>query len=497
MQKSNPPLPPFAKGGHEGITKYFSLTRYPLFVSVLMLFTIFCFLSTNAFAIDIKRSVLPIGLVILHSENHALPIVMVTLIVKAGQVHEPKAGLANLTAELLTEGTKNRKSTEISEEVEFIGASLDASAGNDYTTITLSVLKKDINKGFELFSDILLNPIFPEGEIERKSELIKGFLRQREEDPSFLAERALKKEVFGEHPYGRLIEGSVETIDNIKREDLVQFHSNYFLPNNSILTIAGDFTSDELDALIKKYLGKWKKAVNYHPPLIPPVKGGTHTPAPLSRGEVSSPLAGEGKGEGILSEQKETKKVVKINKDLTQANIILGNIGISRDNPDYYAVSVMNYILGGGGFSSRLMQSIRDEMGLAYDVHSFFTAYKEEGLFQTGVQTKNESANTAIDEILKQIERIRKEDVSDQELSDAKSHLTGSFPRRLDTNRKIADFFAAVEFYNLGLDYIKKYPDYINSVTKDDVLRVARKYLTHENYVLVVVANQKKAKLKY
>ena len=466
MQKSNPLIPPFAKGGYEGITKYFSLTRYTLFVSVLILFTVFCFLSTNAFAIDIKRSVLPSGLVILHSENHTLPIIMVTLIVKAGQVHEPTAGLANLTAELLTEGTKNRKSTEINEEVEFIGASLDASAGNDYTTITMSVLKKDINKGFELFSDILLNPIFPEGEIERKSELIKGFLRQREEDPSFLAERALKKEVFGEHPYGRLIEGSVETIDNIKREDLVQFHSNYFLPNNSILTIAGDLTSDELDALIKRYLGGWKKT-DLPPKIIEKF------------------------------DKTKAKRIVKIDKDLTQANIILGNIGISRDNPDYYAVSVMNYILGGGGFSSRLMQSIRDEMGLAYDVHSFFTAYKEKGLFQTGVQTKNESANTAIDEILKQIERIRKEAVSDQELLDAKSYLTGSFPRKLDTNRKIADFFAAVEFYNLSLDYIKKYPDYINSVTKDDVLRVARKYLDPENYVLVVVANQKKAKLKY
>ncbi len=473
-------------------SKFWRILNLSLIVNFALLI-----LHFHSFAFDVKRTTLPNGLTVLHSGKHSLPIVMVTLLIKAGQLNEPKAGLANLTAELLTEGTKNRKSTEINEEVEFIGASLDASAGSDYTTITLAVLKKDINKGFELFSDILLNPIFPQGEIERKSKLIKGLLRQREEDPSFLAERAFKKEVFGEHPYGRLIEGSVETIDNIKREDLVWFHSNYFLPNNSILTVAGDLTSDELDALIKKYLDEWNKAVNYHPPLIPPVKGGTHTPAPLSRGEVSSPLAGEGKGEGILSEQKETKKVVKIDKDLTQANIILGNLGISRDNPDYYAVSVMNYILGGGGFSSRLMQSIRDKMGLAYDVHSFFTAYKEEGIFQIGVQTKNESANTAIDEILKQIERIRKEDVSDQELSDAKSYLTGSFPRKLDTNRKIADFFAAVEFYNLSLDYIKKYPDYINSVTKNDVLRVARKYLDPKNYVLVVVANQKKAKLKY
>jgi zinc protease len=393
---------------------------------------------------------------------------MVTLLVKASQLNEPKdkAGLANLTAELLTEGTKNRKSTDISDEIEFIGASLYVSAISDYTTVTLSVLKKDINKGFELFSDILLNPTFPQGEIERKKELIKGSLKQQVEEPSFLAGRAFKQEVFGEHPYGRLIEGSVETIDNIKREDLVRFYSDYFLPNNSTLSVVGDLRYDELDGLIKQYLGEWKKK-----------------DVPL---KVAKKI-----------EERKIKKVVKIDKDLTQANIILGNLGICRENPDYYAVSVMNYILGGGGFSSRLMQSIRDEMGLAYDVHSFFAASKEEGIFQIGVQTKNESANTAIDEILKQVNRIRKENVSDQEISDAKSYLTGSFPRRLDTNRKIADFLASVEFYNLGLDYAEKYSIYINSVTKDDVLRVAQKYLDPEKYVLVVVANQKRAKLKY
>ena len=198
----------------------------------------------------------------------------------------------------------------------------------------------------------------------------------------------------------------------------------------------------------------------------------------------------------VALEDKRMKKVIKIDKDLTQANIVLGHIGISRENPDYYAVSVMNYVLGGGGFSSRLMQSIRDTMGLAYDVHSFFAAYKESGTFKIGVQTKNESAQIAVDEIDKQLERIRKEHVSDEELSEAKAYLTGSFPRRLDTNRKIADFLASVAFYNLGDDYVKKYADYINAVTKEDVLRVARKYLDPEKYILVVVANQKKAVLK-
>jgi zinc protease len=393
---------------------------------------------------------------------------MVTLLVKASQLNEPKdkVGLANLTAELLLDGTKHRKSTDISEEIEFLGASLDTSTGRDYTTISLSIMKKDINKGFELFCDILLNPTFPQQEIERKKELIKGSLRQNEEDPSFIAERTFRKEVFGEHPYGRLTEGTAETIDNIRREDLIKFYSDYFLPNNSILSIVGDLTEDELNALIKKYLYDWKRA---DLPLIT--------------------------ANGL--DEKKTKRVVKLDKNLTQANILLGHIGISRDNPDYYAVSIMNYIFGGGGFSSRLMQSIRDEMGLAYDVDSSFSLNKEKGLFQVEVQTKNESADLVISEILKQMEKIRKEYVSDEELTDAKSYLTGSFPRRLDTNRKIANFLALVEFYNFGLDYIEKYSGYINSVIKEDILRVARKYLDPENYVLVIVANQKKAALKH
>ena len=423
-------------------------------------------LSSEAYALKVNRNVLPNGLIVLHSENHSLPIVMVTLIIKAGQVNElrDKAGLANLVTELLTEGTKNRRSKDISEEIDFIGASLNASAGGDYITVTLSILKKDIDKGFDIFSDIIFNPVFPEEEIERKKDQIKGFLRQREEEPSFLADRAFRKEIFGEHPYGRLVEGYAETIDTIKRDDLLRFYSEYFLPNNSILSVAGDLTSDEVNGLIKLYLSVWKKA---------------NLPSRAIKGIV---------------EQK-TKKVIRIDKELTQANILLGHLGISRDNPDYYAVSVMNYVLGGGGFSSRLMQSVRDKMGLAYDVHSFFASQKEGGFFQIGLQTKNESAHTAVEEILKQIAWIRKDQISDEELADAKAYLTGSFPRRLDTNRKIADFLASVEFYDLGLDYAAKYPVYINAVTKDDVLRVARKYLTAENYALVVVADQKKTKL--
>ena len=433
---------------------------------IFLLIAIQCSLLTDVHALDIKRTVFSNGLTVLHVERHNLPIVMVTLLVKASPLDEPadRAGLANLTAELLTEGTKRRRATEISEETEFIGASLGASTDSDYTLVTLSVLKKDVEKGFDIFSDVVLNPLFPEEEIKRNRELIKGTLKQSEEDPAFVASRAFKKAVYGELPYGRLVSGSLETLDRISREDVLKFHAARYRPNNSILSVVGDLTEEELNTLLSRFFAPWKADE------IP-----KRTPLEAPAGE---------------------KTTILVDRDLTQANIIAGHAGLSRDNPDFYAVSVMNYILGGGGFSSRLMETVRDEMGLAYDIHSFFASYKEGGLFEVVVQTKNRSADTVLAEIHRQLDRIRRDGVAEQDLNDAKAYLTGSFPRRLDTSRKIADFLAVVEFHGLGLDYVEKYPRYITAVTKDDVLRVARKYLHPSALVTVVVGKQSEISLK-
>ncbi|MBI5027108.1 MAG: insulinase family protein [Nitrospirae bacterium] len=448
---------------------------YRLFLSLL--FAVYCLLSAvfPAYALDVKREALPNGLTLLVVEKRNLPVVMVTVGIKAGTLMEPeeKAGLSNLTAELLTEGTRNRTSAQISEEIEFVGASLDSSGGDDYITVALSVLKKDIELGFSILSDIIVNPNFPETELNRKKALIKGSIKAQEEEPGAVASKAFKKAIFGNHPYGRPVEGAVETLDALTREDIVSFHSRYYVPNDSVMAVVGDISSDEVKSLMAKYFDRWK------PQKLDSPQSRVATTLPHS----PEPLKG--------------RKVIKINRDLTQANIIMGHLGIKRDNPDYYAVSIANYILGSGGFASRLMQNIRDEKGLAYDVHSFFTTNKEKGAFQVGVQTKNESANAVVAEILKEIKRIREEPISDTELQDARAYLTGSFPLRIDTSRKIADFLVAVEYYGLGLDYIDKYKDYINAVTKDDVLRVAKKYLDPERFALIIVADQEKASLKY
>ena len=189
---------------------------------------------------------------------------------------------------------------------------------------------------------------------------------------------------------------------------------------------------------------------------------------------------------------KETK-TVKIDRGITQANIILGHAGVSRDNPDYYALTVMNYILGGGGFSSRLTEEIRNKRGLAYSVASFFDTGKYPGSFQIALQTKNSSAREAIALSLQEVERIRKELISEKELDGAKKYLIGSFPMRLNTQGKLTSFLTQVEYFGLGLDYPEKYPSLIRSITREEVLRVAKKYLHPKNTILVVVANLKEA----
>jgi zinc protease len=188
-----------------------------------------------------------------------------------------------------------------------------------------------------------------------------------------------------------------------------------------------------------------------------------------------------------------TQKTVKVDRPITQANIILGSAGVTRENPDFYALTVMNYILGGGGFASRLTEVIRNKRGLAYSVASFFDPGKYPGSFQMVLQTKNSSAKEVISLSLHQVERMQKELVSDNELEGAKKYLIGSFPMRFDTQSKLANFLTQVEYYGLGLDYPEKYPSLIRSVTREEVLRVAKKYLYPKKYVLVIVANLKEA----
>jgi zinc protease len=410
-----------------------------------------------------EKGHLPNGLVWLFSEQRSLPLVALQVMIKAGALRDLKGkeGLANLTAALLLQGTKKRSATQIAAELDFLGARLSASGSEDFALVSLMVLKKDLAAGLDLLQDVLCNPAFAPKEVQQKiSELLASF-QSDEDEPEIVASRAFYRRLFGPHPYGHPPKGTPAGLKAIHREDVLNFHRTYYRPNNAILSIVGDLSKDEAEAMVTKFFGPWEPAPI--PPLeVPP-------PPDLNKPEV-----------------------VIINKDITQANIIWGHGGIARNNPDFYAFQVMNYILGGGGFASRLMEAVREKHGLAYSVGSSFDAGLEAGPFVVTLETKNASAGEALAQVIREVERIRTQPVSEKELQDAKSYLIGSFPRKMDSLGKRASLLGYVEFYRLGLDYPWRYPELVAPLTPADIQKVAEKYLHPDKFLLVVVGDRGK-----
>jgi zinc protease len=443
-------------------SKKYRPSPFPLILTLLFFW--FGWFATFLHAMPpVQRTVLHNGLVLLVSEEHSLPFVTLQLLIDSGSSKDPSGeeGLSHLTAKALLLGTSKRTVNAINEELDFMGASLSSSSGRDYATLNLRILKKDLDKGLDLFMDVLTQPTFPEEEIKREVEKTLAAIQSEEDQPEEVAEKAFQKTLFLNSPYAHPVEGTKESVPKLTKEWVNRFYRSYYHSNNAILTVVGDTTEDEMKSKLLPFLTKWPTPKT---PRIP-----------------------------FITTFEKEQKTVKINRPITQANIILGHYGVSRDNPDYYALTVMNYILGGGGFSSRLVEEIRNKRGLAYSVASFFDPGKYPGSFQIALQTKNSSAREAIALSLQQMERIRKEVVSEKELEEAKKYLIGSFPMRLNTQGKLVNFLTQVEYYGLGLNYPEKYPSLIRSVTREDILRVAKRYLHPEDYILVVVANLKEA----
>lgn len=422
-----------------------------------------CLLAAPAAANMVpQRSVLENGMILLTSEQKALPMVSIELLIDSGSRHDGpnQEGLANLTARLLTYGTQRRTALQISETLDFIGARLSAGCSEDLATVSMTVLKKDLVTGLELLAEVLTTSTFPQEEMDRQKQSVIASIKAREESPGDIAERRFTAALYPQSPYGRPVEGSEASVMGLQPQNLRAFYDRYYRPNRTILSVVGDISHQEIARALNEAFRSWPKGEPATAPVAPTKIGAAET--------------------------------LRVNKDLTQANIILGHEGVGRENPDYYAIQVMNYILGGGGFSSRTLDSIRNERGLAYSVYSYFSAEKGHGTFELVMQTRNETALEAIRIAKAEMRRMREEPVTEEELSDAKDYLTGSFPLRFDTNRKVANFLAQVEYFQLGRDYPDRYPDLIRKVTREEVQRVAQTYLKPETLITVIVANQKK-----
>jgi len=424
-------------------------------------------IASPAAALEIKRSVLPDGAILLVSEQHQLPMVTMTIAFDAGARRDPegKAGLAALTASSLTLGTRELSATEFNQKVDFMGSSVSVGAGTDYAQASFTSLKKYQDQTLVLLAAALTEPALSDAEITRKRDERVAGIKAEEEQPEYVAGVTFHKALYGNTPYGHPAGGTAESVAKLTPADVRDFYRTHYKIGSAVIAVVGDVNANEIKAKLEKAFDAIKGTVpSQAEPPGPSVPAGIHP--------------------------------TLVDRSVVQATIILGSGGIARSNPDYYRLQVMNYILGGGGFASRLMKIVRSKNGLAYGISSGFDAGKFPGSFAVNTQTKNKSTNEALRLIIEQLRDMQEHPVSDAELASAKKYLIGSFPLKLDRQSAIASFILQVELYGLGLDYAEQYPKLIAAVTKEDIQRVAQKYLHPDALLLVAVANQSEAAIK-
>lgn len=404
-----------------------------------------------------QRLVLPDGVILLVAERPAIPLVVVRAYLPAGSAFDPPTapGLANLTAEMLTRGTARRTGPQLDEAIEFVGGSLEASAGRDGATVSLSVLKKDLPLGLDLLFEVLSAPAFPEAEFQRKVKEIQAAIRQAEQSPETVAARALAEMLYPGHPYGHPVAGTVESVGRLTRDQVVAFYRGHYRPDGAILVVAGDVRADEIRREILRRIAGWKASPE-------PLQKPPRTPAAPPVGSRS------------------------ITRELTQATVLLGRPAVGHGHPDFYPLVVTSYILGGGS-ASRLYVRVREERGLAYDVSSHLNAGRYGASFVVSLQTRTDGVGEATRLVREEMARLGAEPVSEKELALAKDYLIGSFPLRLDTTAKVAGLLQTVEEMGLGLGYPLRYAEGIRKVAAADVQRVAKRYLDPSGFSTAIV----------
>ena len=399
------------------------------------------------------------GLAVRLVEYRQLPIVAVNLVVLAGASRDPaKApGLASFTAAMLTEGTKTRSATQLSDEVGFLGASIHASAGPDAASIAGGVLSKHLAAYLALFADVTMNPAFPRADFERVQDQRLVTLLQQRDQPQTVASRAFIPIFWGKHPYGHYLLGDEAAVKATTPKQLAAFHARYYHPNNAELVVVGDVTEGELRPMLEQTLGKWDGAAK---------------PAPLSPAPPAAP-----------------RRVLVIERpDAPQSYLLLGMPGIPRSSPDYVAATVAFQVLG-GGTASRLFRTLREEKGYTYGIYAMGESRKLAGASVIAGSVKADVTGPALADLVKEVERLRTEPVPEQELGDAKEALVRSLPADFASVGGIAAHVGELAVHGLPDDYWNRYADAVRAVDAAAVRRIAQKYLDPSRLTLVLVGN--------
>jgi len=406
------------------------------------------------------RSVLANGLRAYIMEDRALPSVSVSAIVNFGDLYVPagKEGLASLmSGTMIRGGTKTKEGTAIEERIDFLGGSLGFNVGERTATLTLSVLSRDLDEGLAMFFDVLMNPEFREAPFNLAKARAIEQLRQANDAPSQVLNREYEKVLYGSHPLTAMT--TKKSLEGVMPADLKAVHAQYFNPKNIILTAAGDFSKAELTAKINKIIAGWK---------------GKDVKLPAF--SKTFPAFAPG--------------VYFIQKAINQGYISLGHLGLEDTNPDYAAVQVMNFILGGGSFTSRITTKVRSDEGLSYNQGSRFTyRWGFPGTFAGYVQTKSSTVGYAISLIEAEFNRIRKDPVSDAEMETAVNYFIDSFSSQFEMPQAVMAAFANLEIQGKPMDYYKTYRDKIKAVTKAKVQEVAQKYIQPDKMAIMIVGD--------
>jgi len=410
---------------------------------------------------DFERFYLDNGLEVLFVQRTEFPLLSVSMNIKSSALADPtgKEGVANLVSELLSEGTKKHSSGDIAEAFEFIAAIFSAHTDWNAIHLDLNTLSQHADQALEIFSDIVLNPLFPEEELERiRKELLTERIRVADNSAKVNSEQFIH-ELYTNLRYALPVEGKADSISAIQRQDVQKFYDAYFHPNNASLIIVGDLDLNQAKSLCQKHFSDWTGSIE-KATVIPEFQQPSQTEVHL----VHKP-------------------------DAAQTELRMGHLGIERKNPDYFAVTLLNEIFG-GYFLSRINMNLREKNGFTYGAGSAFSYRKGLGPFHISAAVQSEHTAAAVKEVLIELEAIKKEAVTEEELQNARGQMVGLFPIAFETGDQIAMGISNIIISDLADDYYNTFRDLISKVTREDILKAAQKYL-HPQKILIVVTGDR------
>ncbi len=399
------------------------------------------------------------GLRVVLIENERLPLVSYRLAFTSGDINDPAdaTGMTSAMASMLTEGTEEFTSLQLAEKIERLGASISASASDDFTIVAASALSLYSTEVLHLLAEIVLRPTFPENELDLYRRNTIENLKFQRSQPGFLAGEQSARLIYGDHPYSKVSPKAAD-IEKLDREMIVRFHATRFVPNNAMLIMVGDVEPDELISELNDVFGDWQRGSDI-----------TH--------KFDSPPVRKSRSLTIVDRP-----------GSAQSNIVLCNLGVKRTDPDYFPLIVMNQVLGAGA-SSRIFMNLREEKGYTYGAYSRLETKKLAGEFEATAEVRTAVTGDSLKEFFYELDRIRNEKVGDEELSDAKNFLTGVFPLRAETQEGLTNLIVNQHLYGLPADYLQTYREHVNSVTADEVQRVAARLVRPDEMAIVIVGD--------